>query len=245
MTGKWTNDAEYISKTTAANLVATTHRAETGQTRKAENKELPNNLYKNPDGGYDIRIMREGQYKITSVTDKTKTDEQLLQLAIKRRDEILQQMDNDEVDWHEKKLDHNGEELPKGIITVNKRGSDGYMLTVEKDKKRIERTFLDRSLTMDDKLNYAKQMLEFIRTNFDDKEAIDAEIIRIMNVEVDHNGNQLPEGIKKYKARGDDGYCAFIKVNGRVGENMRIAGKSKTMDEKLEMAKQWLAENAA
>ena len=76
MKNKWLNDKEYIEKTKINNLKAVYNRALTGKTRKS-NIELPHNIYKT-NKGYDIRIMRNGIYKITSVENNLLPDKELL-----------------------------------------------------------------------------------------------------------------------------------------------------------------------
>lgn len=170
MKKKW-KDPDYKEKTTAANLKAVEKRANAGKTR-VNNKELdlPANIYKT-DKGYDIRIMRDGKYKITSVEGKDLTDDQKLQKAIEKRDEILENMKNGIDDSHKKALDHNGDPLPQCMTCVKVRGNDGYRVTIRKKingkERRIESTHSDGKLTMDEKLEKAKTKLADMLLNKD------------------------------------------------------------------------------
>jgi len=105
MKDKWTDDKEYIEKTTKANFEAVMKRANEGKTRKNNIElKLPPNIYKT-DKGYDIRVMRNRKYKITSVEGNGRTDEELLQLAIEKRNKILHNIENDiEEEKIEKKI---------------------------------------------------------------------------------------------------------------------------------------------
>ena len=161
MKEKWTNDEQYIKNTTQANLEAVKKRALDGKTRKCNNKNLPNNIYKTDDG-YDIRIMRNGEHKITSVTSKTKLDEELLIDAINTRDKLIAEMEKGIIKRHNKKLDHNGNELPKCISAFQAK-SNGYKIVVRKANKRIDRVFTDSTLSMDEKLKLAKEKLQEIQ----------------------------------------------------------------------------------
>jgi hypothetical protein len=167
MKDKWDNNVEYADKTKKANLVAVKKRAEEGTTRMDKNKGLPNNIYRNKkDGGYDIRIMRNGMYKITSVTGKDKSDAELLELAIAKRDLLMRQMEVDgKVDRFKKKLDHNGNEIPKGILKYSIRNMSGYRVSVIINGKRAEKSFLDGKNTMDERLEMAKEALKKLTGN--------------------------------------------------------------------------------
>lgn len=168
MIERW-KDPEYINKTIPANLKAVLKRASEGKTRKI-NKHLPPNIYKS-DAGYDIRIMRNGKLKITSVEGKDLSDDEKLNLAIKKRDEILQNMENNVDDSLHKKLDHNGNELPKGMVLCKSKGNDAYRVIIRKKingrDRRIERTFGDSKISLDEKLDLAKKELLYLQTNKD------------------------------------------------------------------------------
>lgn len=232
MLKRW-QDPEYAEKTKAANLIAVTKRANEGTTRK-KNKELdlPANIYK-IENGYGIQVMRDGKYKNTDVTSTTLSDEELLQNAIKKRDEILHNMDNDIDDSHQKKVDHNGNELPKGIVLMKFKGIPGYRVIIRKKIKgtkkdiRRERNFIDSKLTMDQKLELAKKALVEMNAN---KEEL---INKPVDDRLDHNGNVLSTHIRLAKEK-----------NKIVGYQVSCNGKTKqfykqnmSMDKKLEMAK--------
>jgi len=161
MKDKWDNNVEYADKTKKANLVAVKKRAEEGTTRMDKNKGLPNNIYKNKDGGYDIRIMRNGLLKMAEVNGKTKTDAELLELAIAKRDRLMHQMEVDgKVDSFTKKPDHNGNILPKNMTNISGRNYNGYRIAFLKNGKKSEMSFTDPNKTMDEKLELAKEALE-------------------------------------------------------------------------------------
>ena len=243
MITKWATDQEYIDKTTKANLASLKKRSETGENRTVhKDKNLPGNIYKNPDGGYDIRVIRNGEMKITSVTGKNKTDEELLELAIIRRDKIIDQFENQGiVERVVKSTDHNGDELPQSIVTHSACGSNGYKVKVLKGNRCIERSFLDKKLSMDKKLELAKEMLEHVQNNFDEELAkVDAKKQDDKNG-MDHLGNKLPPGIRCCKGRYSDGYTTLFKINGKK-TCYSVTDKEKTMTEKLNMVKEWLEE---
>jgi hypothetical protein len=240
MIDKW-QDPEYKDKTTKANLEAVKKRANEGKTRKEENKDLPANIYKNDDNGYDIRIMRDGKYKITSVTNINKSDEELLELAIKKRDELLKQIEEKgDFDRHQKKLDHNNNPLPKSIICMVARGTPGYQVAYEKAGKLIRKSFTDKSKTMDDKLDSAKKYLEELQNDFND--GYEKRTTHKKNDRNDHNNNPLPDEIFKYHQRGIDGYRCLIKKNDTQLKFI-CCGKTASMDDKLASCKKWLEEN--
>jgi len=227
MLQRW-KDPEYINKTVPANLQAVMKRANEGTLRKT-NKDLPANIYKS-DNGYDIRVMRNGKLKITSVEGINLSDDEKLQLAIKKRDEILYNMENDIDDSLHKKTDHNDSELPKGIVKFKARGNEGYKVIVRYKGKRKEQNFTDGSLTMEEKLELAKKALADMNAN-------KIELInKPIEDRLDHNNNILPNNIVLVKKNNESiGYSINYK-NERKG----FCTKEKTMDEKLELAKQHL-----
>ena len=232
MLKRW-QDPEYSEKTKAANLVAVTKRANEGTTRK-KNKELnlPANIYK-IENGYGIQVMRDGKYKNTDITSTTLSDEELLKNAIKKRDEILYNMNNDIDDSLQKKFDHNGNELPKGLVLMQFKGTPGYRVIIRKKVKgtkkdiRRERNFSDSNLTMDQKLELAKKALVEMNNN---KEEL---INKPIDDRLDHNSNVLPKHIRLVKEKN-------VAVGYHISYNSKskqFFGKNLTMDKKLEMAK--------
>lgn len=159
MIEKW-KDPEYIEKTSNANLKAVVKRADSGKTRKKDKDlNLPANIYKTQTG-YDIRIMRNGKYKITSVEGKDLSENEKLQLAIDKLSEIKSNMINGIDDSQIKNKDHNGNPLPKGIVTYTARKSMGYKVIVCNNNKRIEKTFTNSNISMDEKLSLANEKLK-------------------------------------------------------------------------------------
>jgi group I intron endonuclease len=225
---KWNND-EYSNKTTIANLNAIIKRAGSGKLRKKNTElNLPPNIYKTDDG-YDIRIMRNGKYKITSVGGNSLSDAEKLLKAIKRLDEIRFNLENEIDDSHEKKVDHNGDLLPSGIIRCSGRGNDGYRITLNRNNKRRHRTFTDGSLTMDEKLEKARQELKKLNV---DK---DTSIEDVRKKAIDHNGNELPIEIYFRTIEGKPGYLVI-----KDGVTKQFAKASLTLDQKLQLAKEYL-----
>ena len=161
MKNKWLNDKEYIEKTKINNLKAVYNRALTGKTRKS-NIELPHNIYKT-NKGYDIRIMRNGIYKITSVENNLLPDKELLNKAIQKRDEIITQLNNNTIQNFEKKLDHNGNKLPVGIYRRIARNQEAYAIKLIINKKTIEKCVSNSKLSMNDKLEKAIELLNEIK----------------------------------------------------------------------------------
>lgn len=227
MKEKW-QDPEYIAKTVPANLEATKKRAESGQFRKF-NKDLPHNIYKT-EKGYDIRIMRAGKHKITCVEGKDLTDEEKLKLAIIKRDKIIENMNNKVDDSHVKKLDHNGNQLPKGILCHKDKGSNGYMARIEHNKKTIRKHFIDSELTMDQKLELAKQALIDIHDTKDEL------INKKPDDRLDHKGNMLISGVRMVNKNGTSlGYSArYLNVS------KSFCIKKESMDDKLKQANEHL-----
>lgn len=236
---KWQNDQEYIEKTKKGNLISLKKRAATGENR-TKHKDLPGNIYKNKNGGYDIRVIREGVFKVTSVDGKNKTDEELLQVAIEKRDKIIHQFEEEGVvERVVKNIDHNENELPQGIIKYSVRNLSGYRVKLIKDGKRIERSFLSGNLTMDEKLENAKKSLTNLKKNFN-KELAKTNKNK-QPKKLDHNGNELPKGIIKIIARGSEGYQISYKVANKK-RTKNVTDSKLDMDTKLEKAKNMLEE---
>ncbi len=161
MKNKWLNDNEYIQKTTKNNLEAVLKRTESGTRKK--NIELPPNIYKT-NKGYDIRIMRDGIYKITSIESNDLPNDELLLKAVQKRDQLLEQIKNNCVTNFVKKLDHNGNELPTGIILKKARNQDAYGVKIIINGKAYEKCVSNKKLTMDEKLNKAIILLQELKT---------------------------------------------------------------------------------
>ena len=240
MIDKWQNDQAYIEKTKKANLQSLKKRAATGENR-TKHKGLPGNIYKN-NNGYDIRVIRDGVMKITSVEGKNKSDEELLQAAIEKRDKIIHQFEVEGVvERFNKSIDHNGNELPQGIVNFNTRGCLGYKVKVVKNGRSLERSFLNKKFTMDKKLTLANKALKNITDNYD------REIAKVdrnkQPKKLDHNGDELPQGIRKIIARGSEGYQISYKIAGKK-RRKNVTDSSLTMNKKLEKAKKILQENS-
>lgn len=246
MLKKW-KDPEYSEKTRKANLEAVIKRAESGKTR-VNNKELklPANIYKT-EKGYNIQIMRDGKYKITSVEGINISDETKLETAIKKLGEIKNNIVNNIDDSHIKKLDHNGNDLPTGIILAigkNKAVKNygticGYQIAKIINLEKIERSFIDSKKSMDEKLQLAKNELAKISDDPNYMNNLKIEkannLKKVTDKKLDHNGKPLPEGIFRYKDGKSLGYQAIIKINGK--KNRRCIAKSDlTMEEKLNKA---------
>ena len=158
---KWLYDKEYIEKTTKNNLKAVIKRANNGSTRKNKNN-LPPNIYKS-EKGYDIRIMRNGIFKITSVENNSLSDQELLNKAIIKRNEILEQLENNNVINFKKKLDHNGNILPIGIYRKKARNQEAYAIKIIINKKSIEKCISNSKLSMDEKLDKAIKLFNELK----------------------------------------------------------------------------------
>jgi hypothetical protein len=161
MKDKWKNNKEYIKKTNINNLKAVCSRALSGKTRKS-NINLPHNIYKT-EKGYDIRIMRNGIYKITSVENNLLSDKELLNNAIQKRDKLITQLNNNTVENFEKKLDHNGNKLPIGIHRRKARNQEAYAIKLIINKKAIGKCVSNSKLSMDEKLEKAIKLLNEIK----------------------------------------------------------------------------------
>lgn len=160
MKDKWSNDEEYINKTTTSNLKAVIERTKRGT--RIINKELPNNIYKT-ENGFDIRIMRNGVYKITSVESKILSHDKLILKAIEKRDQIFEQIKNNDVINFQKKYDHNGNDLPIGIHLKKARNQDAYGIKIIVNGKVYEKCVSDKKLSMDEKLTKAKILLNELK----------------------------------------------------------------------------------
>jgi seryl-tRNA synthetase len=185
--------------------------------------------------------MRGGNLKVTSVSDVNKDDTKLLELAVKKRDELLKQVEeNGEFDKHQKKLDHNNNPLPKCVACIVARGNPGYQITYEKAGKLIRKSFTDKSKTMDDKLDSAKKYLEELQNDFQGN--VNAKEAEKQNDRLDHNKNPLPDRIFKFHQRGIDGYRCIIKKDGKDVKYV-CCGKTTSLDDKLASCVKWLEEN--
>jgi len=224
MVQRW-KDPEYIAKTTTANLEAVLKRANSGSTRKS-NVDLPANIYKT-EKGYDIRVMRDGKYKITSVESSDLSDDEKLTKAIERRDEILHNIEHNIDDSLKKKLDHNGCELPKGILLVNISGFPGYRAKFEYNGKIISKAFTSGKLTMDKKLELAKDALVEMSQNKDKP-----------IVKLDHNNEHLPSGIRKVIKK--EKHVGYLAIKNKVRTS--FCSQTDSMDKKLELAKYHLVD---
>ncbi len=160
MKDKWSNDEEYIKKTTENNLKAVIERTKRGT--RITNKELPNNIYKT-ENGFDIRIMRNGVFKITSVESKILSHDELILKAIEKRDQIFEQIKNNDVINFQKKYDHNGNDLPTGIHLKKARNQDAYGVKIIVNGKVYEKCVSDKKLSMDEKLTKAKILLKELK----------------------------------------------------------------------------------
>jgi group I intron endonuclease len=160
MKDKWSNDEEYIKKTTENNLKAVIERTKRGT--RITNKELPNNIYKT-ENGFDIRIMRNGVFKITSVESKILSYDELILKAIEKRDQIFEQIKNNDVINFQKKYDHNGNDLPIGIHLKKARNQDAYGVKIIVNGKVYEKCVSDKKLSMDEKLTKAKILLNKLK----------------------------------------------------------------------------------
>ncbi len=229
---KW-KDPEYRRKTQEANLKAVIKRATSGKTRKKyKDLNLPANIYKTDDG-YDIRIMRNGRYKITSVNDSSLSDKEKRDKAKRKLDEIKYNIKNGIYSSLQKNKDHNGDDLPKGVVYFVARDSPGYKVVIRHRGKRREKTFTSRFLTMDRKLELAKNTLIEL------KKDIERNISDVRKKRPDHNGNELPTGIRCILLKEGYGYIINIK-----GKSKQFTKLSMSNDERLEAAKKFLA-NAA
>jgi hypothetical protein len=233
MINTWQNNEEYRKKTTEANLQAVIKRAESGQTRKEENKDLPANIYET-ENGYDIRIMRDNKFKITSVTGKNKTKEVLLEEAIKKRDEIMKAFEDNTIDDmdFEKKKDHNGNDLPKGIIFIKRRGRDAYEIRVKVGGKQINRYVCDSKLTLDEKLEKAKEIHQKLENSTEVPEDL-----KPNNKKKDaHDGSKLPDGISYLNTAQKGGIYVVKYMKDNVAKKKNFTDKKMSLDEKLRKA---------
>ncbi len=217
----------------------------TPRNRKVQNnKNLPLNIYKNPKGrGYNLKIVRDNLIKSITINEYDKTDEELLELAIKKRDSIIQQMEkSNTVDHHVKEKDHNGNELPVGLNKFSAHDLEGYTARIERNSRVIIKKFVNKNDSMEKKLKLATEKLKYLENNFDDEIIIiDANVKKNKN-RLDHNGEILPECISKMIKGNSEGYQVCFRNKGKRKSNS-FTEKTKTMDEKLQQAKYWLQKN--
>jgi hypothetical protein len=164
MKNKTLKDSSFMKKLTKNSLEACKKKYDLGKTK------MPHNISERKDGGYNIMITRNGKRKITSVQGKNISKEELLSKAIKVRDELISQLENDKCEFHIKKLDHNNNPLPKGIKLHKARDSAGFRVSIKSQGKKIEKSFTDSSLTMDKKLALALLALEKLKNQVLDTE---------------------------------------------------------------------------
>jgi hypothetical protein len=138
-----------------------------GLIKAAENKYLngekesglPINIRKKEDGGYKVVIQRNKINKVVNVNDIDKSDNENLLKAIEIRDIMLKNLDADFLEKKSKKLDYNGNPLPKHI-TICKGKRNGYKLQIKKNGKIYNKSFVDKNKSMDEKLELAKAALK-------------------------------------------------------------------------------------
>ena len=167
---KWENDTEYIKKTMKNNRDSLRQRAADGELR-TKHTDLPHHIYRNKKGRLDIRIIQDNIMKVTSVQDNTKSFDELVQIAVKKRDTLLKQVEDGTVEHFEKGKDHTGNDLPEGIFRIRCRNSQGYgyIAQVIRNKQTIARTFTNKKSSMNKKLNQAIEALNYIKEHFDEE----------------------------------------------------------------------------
>ena len=148
-----------------------------------------------------------------------------------------------------KKLDHNGNPLPKHIYVHKARGENGYRVSIGKvidDKReRNEKSFTDPEKTMDEKLELAKKTLEEFKSSLDKvAEKRKNNVKHMLSNRLDYdNITPLPKGVHRYSKSGSPGYFATIYNKGKV-KTKRITDSELTLAEKLDKIKEWLKENS-
>ena len=233
-------DPTYIKKLTEASIEAANKKYLDGEKESG----LPVNISKRKNG-YDICILRNGVHKSTTLVDAKLSDEEKLDKAIKIRDDLLKKMENnEEPDWHIKKLDHNENPLPQNIHVHKARGNLGYQVCIRKNNKSYEKSFTDSDKTMDEKLELAKKALDEMQESFDDlyetrKDRVDKMQMNRMDYD---DITPLPKGVHRHSKSGSPGYFATIYNKGKV-KTKRITDSDLTLEEKLNKIKEWLKDN--
>lgn len=162
---KWKTDEKYREKTSKNNLVAIKKRVKDGA-GKTKNIGLPENIYKRPNGkpGYDIRIIRNSENIFTSIQAKGKTEAELLQMAVEKRDRIINNAEGGgKINRHVKKTDHNGNDLPKFVHCIKTKKCEGYRISIMMNGKRVEKSFADGRMSMDERLQKCVDKLKEMR----------------------------------------------------------------------------------
>lgn len=235
-------DPSYMKKLTAASIKAAKEKYLKGE--KASG--LPNNISKRP-GGYDINIVRNGVTKSTTIVDKSLSDKEKLEKAIKIRDYLLEKMENgEEPDWHIKKLDHNGNDLPQNIYAHKGRDSPGYKVQIKKNGASYEKSITDSDKTMDEKLKLAKEALIEMENSLDQiNKAKKDNVKKILDGRIDYDGiTELPKCVRRYNNRaGNPGYFATIYRKNQKPLTKRVSDSDLTHKEQLDIVKKWLDEN--
>lgn len=130
----------------------------------------------------------------------------------------------------DKKLDHNKNQLPRGIWRELRKDNDGYTIAIPYKGKRHYKYFHDPKFTMDQKL---KMAIEYLNINFikcKNNEKINSDKKKA------HNNEELPRGIRLMGI--NIGYEVVIYLNHKR-KNKKFMDSKLTMDEKLNLAKEY------
>lgn len=125
--------------------------------------ELPCGIYTSErygNTGYTIHIKNNNKIINRYFYMSNDTPDKRLRKAKECLVELQEKSKNNENIYASKTVDHNGEILPKGIM---KFYDDGYDVVVRKNGKRTRRKITNKNLSMDKKLELAKNALNELR----------------------------------------------------------------------------------
>lgn len=129
-----------------------------------------------------------------------------------------------------KRRDHNGNILQRGIWREMRKNNDGYTVVLSHNRKRHYKYYHDPIFTMDKKLQMA---IEYLDENFD--KYINNDKIQNDKIKA-HNGENLPRGIRLMGI--NIGYEVVKYTNGKR-KNKKFMNSRLTMDEKLILSKEY------
>jgi hypothetical protein len=219
-----------------------------------ESKKLPPNIsifkQKNIPVGFKVELKRNNILKSKTFSSAENTMEEKLQMAIKQKDEFLNEFNESNTDEINniteiisnisitKNDNKNANKLPQGIsLRKNKKGDKyiGYLVNISRSgvKKSKNVTSFD---TMEKNLEEAIKLKELYLKEFEDLSKINDENLTSEKEEFDEN-EELPKYICLYKNRQKiiSGYRVDINYNNNR-ERKLFANKNVSMKTNLEKA---------
>ncbi len=130
--------------------------------------------------------------------------------------------------------------LPHNIY---KSSNGGYLITVKRNNVRKNAFVKDITKSDEELLKSAVIKRDLLIHQMETTNSIEQ---KTKEKQKDHNGKKLPTGISKHRYRGlkrnTNGYQVSLMINGKK-KSKSFTDQTKTMDEKLQQAINWLNEN--